>query len=274
MTQTQHTLRSSPLVVNDQFYRSWLQEMRCLIAFRTRETPWKSATQNISIFVFFKYGQSEASKKTDIAKNHWHKVCKLLDRADMSWFGLLHSHFRREQLSWRQSKKQLPCPSVPNVFQEKPTRQDNQCSNKKPSTHILQPPGKFRTCLHMHCEQIFIPACVSKERSEKSQYNDTSIGVGFAGRAGLGWALWLSVYGLHCTFSLHVCMMSLSLCVYLRVYLRCVSWGLSKTKPGIGEWKVVLSNSVLEKCDVKRTKWKQKERNGSSGNQRSLKRTA
>jgi len=30
---------------------------------------------------------------------------------------------------------------------------------------------------------------------------------------------------------------------------------------------VVLSNSVFKKCDVKRTKWKQKERNGSSGNQ-------
>ena len=35
--------------------------------------------------------------------------------------------------------------------------------------------------------------------------------------------------------------------------------GLSKTKPGIGEWNVVLSNSVFEKCDVKRTKWKQQE---------------
>ena len=46
-----------------------------------------------------------------------------------------------------------------------------------------------------------------------------------------------------------------------------VSWGLSKTKPGIPEWNVVLSNSVFEQCDVKRTKWKRKERNGSSGNQ-------
>jgi len=32
--------------------------------------------------------------------------------------------------------------------------------------------------------------------------------------------------------------------------------------------------SVFEKCDGKQTKWKQKERNGNSGNQHSLKRTA
>ena len=71
------------------------------------------------------------------------------------------------------------------------------------------------------------------------------VGFGRAGRAGLGWvgfalvsALgwvgcgWLSVYGLHCTCLLHVFMMSLCLssCVS-----QMVSWGLSKTKPGIRE---------------------------------------
>jgi len=58
------------------------------------------------------------------------------------------------------------------------------------------------------------------------------------------------------------------------VYLICVSWGLRKTKPGIGEWNVVLSNSVFEKRDVKWTKWKQKEKKGSTANQHSLTRTA
>ena len=98
------------------------------------------------------------------------------------------------------------------------------------------------------------------------------VGFGFGGCAVLCWVrIWLSVYGLHCTCLLHVFLMSLSLssCVS-----QMVSWGLSKTKPGIREWNVVLSNSVFEKCDVKRTKWKRKERNGSSGNQHSLKRTA
>ena len=83
------------------------------------------------------------------------------------------------------------------------------------------------------------------------------------GRAVLCWArIWLCWARWWC------------LCVYLHVYLRCVSWSLSKAKPGIGECNVFLSNSVFERCDVKRTKWKQKERNGSSGNQHSLKRTA
>ena len=98
------------------------------------------------------------------------------------------------------------------------------------------------------------------------------VGFGFGGCAVLCWVrIWLSVYGLPCTCLLHVFLMSLSLssCVS-----QMVSWGLSKTKPGIREWNVVLSNSVFEKCDVKRTKWKRKERNGSSGNQHSLKRTA
>ena len=98
------------------------------------------------------------------------------------------------------------------------------------------------------------------------------VGFGSGGCAGLGWVrIWLSEYGLHCTCLLHVFVMSLYLssCVS-----QMVSWGLSKTKPGIREWNVVLSNSMFEKCDVKRTKWKRKERNGSSGNQRSFKRRA
>ena len=59
------------------------------------------------------------------------------------------------------------------------------------------------------------------------------VGFGSGGRAGLGWVrIWLSVYGLHCTCLLHVFMMSLCLssCVS-----QMVSWGLSKTKPGIRE---------------------------------------
>ena len=68
--------------------------------------------------------------------------------------------------------------------------------------------------------------------------------VGAVGWVGCGW---LSVYGLHCTCLLHVFMMSLCLssCVS-----QMVSWGLSKTKPGIPEWNVVLSNSVFEQCEA------------------------
>ena len=59
------------------------------------------------------------------------------------------------------------------------------------------------------------------------------VGFGFGGCAVLCWVrIWLSVYGLHCTCLLHVFLMSLSLssCVS-----QMVSWGLSKTKPGIRE---------------------------------------
>ena len=59
------------------------------------------------------------------------------------------------------------------------------------------------------------------------------VGFGFGGRAVLCWVrIWLSVYGLHCTCLLHVFLMSLCLssCVS-----QMVSWGLSKTKPGIRE---------------------------------------
>ena len=78
-------------------------------------------------------------------------------------------------------------------------------------------------------------------------------------RAGLGWAWDLAVLGvlggwawglalvgglgwvgrgfgfLCMVYIVHVFMSSWCLCVYVHVNLRCVSWGLSKTKPGIGE---------------------------------------
>ena len=59
------------------------------------------------------------------------------------------------------------------------------------------------------------------------------VGWGLALVGALGWVrIWLSVYGLHCTCLLHVFMMSLCLssCVS-----QMVSWGLSKTEPGIRE---------------------------------------
>ena len=79
------------------------------------------------------------------------------------------------QKSWQleTNQKQPPCPSVPNVFQKKPRLLDNQCSNKKSSTHSPAT-MKFRPCLHMHCEQIFTPACVSKEGNEKWKYKKMS----------------------------------------------------------------------------------------------------
>ena len=92
----------------------------------------------------------------------------------------------------------------------------------------------------------------------RARWAGLGVGFGSGGRAGLH----VFFMSFHAVFDC------------LHVYLRCVSWGLSKTKPGIGKWNVVLSNSVFEKCDVKRTKWKQEEWNGSSGNQHSLKRTA
>ena len=83
-------------------------------------------------------------------------------------------------------------------------------------------------------------------------------GSGALGWVGRGFGFLCMVYIVHVFF-----MSSWCLCVYFHVNLRCVSWGLSKTKPVIGEWNVVLSNSVFEKCDVKPTKWKQKVGNGS-----------
>ena len=73
--------------------------------------------------------------------------------------------------------------------------------------------------------------------------------VGGLGWVGRGFGFLCMVYIVHVFF-----MSSWCLCVYVHVNLRCVSWGLSKTKPGIGEWNVVLSNSVFQK-------WS--ERNGS-----------
>ena len=96
------------------------------------------------------------------------------------------------------------------------------------------------------------------------------VGFGSGGRAGLGWArIWLLVYGLHRTCLLHVFMVSLCLC-------SCESqmciMGLEQNKAW--HWWMKGGFEHFRVPKVKRTKWKQKERNGSSGDQHSLKRTA
>ena len=52
----------------------------------------------------------------------------------------------QEQLSWRQIKRNW---AVPNVFETKPRLQRQQCSPKKQSTHILLPPLRFSSPLHV-----------------------------------------------------------------------------------------------------------------------------
>ena len=66
--------------------------------------------------------------------------------------------------------------------------------------------------------------------------------LGALGWVGRGFGFLCMVYIVHVFFISSWC-----LCVYFHVNLRCVSWGLSKAKPVIGEWNVVWSNSVFEK---------------------------
>ena len=149
-------------------------------------------------------------------------------------------------------------------------------------SHLFFPPNRF-TCGG---------SILEKKRLDTMVGPLCCVGRGFgsARRAGLGWAwdlallgelgwvgsgvgVWLWCAGLGWAWILAFCVWSTlymsSSCLhdvfvfYFHVNLRCVSWGLSKTKPVIGEWNVVLSNSVFEKCDVKPTKWKQKVGNGS-----------
>ena len=101
------------------------------------------------------------------------------------------------------------------------------------------------------------------------------------GRAGLGWAWDLAVLGgwVGCGFGclcmvyiVHVFFM-MSLCLSSCVSQMCIM-GLEQNKAWHWWMTRGFEQSVFEKCDGKQTKWKQKERNGNSGNQHSLKRTA
>ena len=95
------------------------------------------------------------------------------------------------------------------------------------------------------------------------------LGVGLGG-VWLWWARWAGCgFGFLCmVYIVHVFFMSSwCLCVYLHVYLKWYHGAWAKQSLALVNETWVLSNSVFEKCDVKRTRWKRKERNGSSGNQ-------
>ena len=95
------------------------------------------------------------------------------------------------------------------------------------------------------------------------------VGFGSGGRAGLGWArIWLFVYGLHRRSSscLH------GVFVFMFMWISDVYHGAWANKAW--HWWMKRGFEQFRVPKVKRTKWKQKERNGSSGDQHSLKRTA
>ena len=82
-----------------------------------------------------------------------------------------------------------------------------------------------------------------------SVYGALGLGVGFgragrAGRLGVGFGFWWAGWaglGADLAFCVWSTSYMSSSCLHgvfvsiVHVYLRCVSWGLSKTKPGIGE---------------------------------------
>ena len=112
------------------------------------------------------------------ASKKWHckKITgtKLLDRADMSWFGLITScHFERvgnsnfhgdrskgiarSQMSSKRSPDCIATSAAPK------SKALTFCSH-----HENFDFGHLRACLHVHCIQALIPTCVSKGMKMKT----------------------------------------------------------------------------------------------------------